>query len=457
MISACSALQRSGRFKFPSDYAKAAHRRTGRLHFRCGAVLLGGLPNDSPNPPGSRVNRWWYASALAMVYCFYWVFHLLFTQWWFTLPHDQGPGPIIRAERLTNGTMAALLGVTMLAMRSRRVDRAASRGRRAILLAVLVVFLGFHVANWTEHRRAAGVLVEDVGRTTIAADHLLLQGKNPYAAPVDPQGGSPPSTRFDGYKYLPVTMGVYFPSAMLFSNGSQAIVATNLVLSLMAALALGVCVRKEISLDAALLCATLFFMSEVVSYEEVVFGSNDVVPMLLATAALCNLERRFVCGVLVGLAIAAKPLPGVLWIPILLTPRGTKGCAAGIGVGLLPCLPFLLWNPVAMIDNTLLFASSRGWAPAAALYHAPAAVRIAAQLAVIGVYLAVGLRNWSAPASLIRRCCYAAVLSLGLELAAPFVHQNYFIWWYMPLCAAVTGMIFNPATYEWIGRSRSEL
>jgi hypothetical protein len=31
------------------------------------------------------------------------------------------------------------------------------------------------------------------------------------------------------------------------------------------------------------------------------------------------------------------------------------------------------------------------------------------------------------------------------------MHQNYFIWWFMPLCVVVTEFMFSPITYEWIG------
>jgi hypothetical protein len=399
--------------------------------------------------PNKPVNPRWYASALALAYAFFWVFHLLYIEWWFMLPHDQGAGPIVRGEITTKVTLVFLFLLSLLALKPFRLDRSASRRRQLILTTVLLIFFGLHAAIWKQHQRAAGFFVEDVGKMTIAADRLVLHGKNPYAADVNPQTISS-TLHFDGYKYLPVTMAAYLPAATIGTDGDRGIVTTNLLLSILAALGLALCVRKAISTDAAILCAILFFIPEVISYEEVVFGSNDIVPMLLVIWALYNLERRFVCGLLVGLAISAKFLPGLLWIPLLITPHGHRRYAAGVATGLAVCLPFLLWDPHALLANTILFISARPWQPSALLYPAPEAVRTLAMLCIVGLYLFIARRACRGPMDTIRRCVYAAILALSLELASPTVHQNYFIWWFMPFCVAATAFVFSPITYEWM-------
>jgi hypothetical protein len=37
-----------------------------------------------------------------------------------------------------------------------------------------------------------------------------------------------------------------------------------------------------------------------------------------------------------------------------------------------------------------------------------------------------------------------------VQLASPTIHQNYFLWWFTPLCVVVTAFIFSPITYEWM-------
>jgi hypothetical protein len=395
------------------------------------------------------VNPRWYAAALVLVYSFYWIFQLLYIEWWFTLPHDRGPGPILRGEITTKAILIFLFLVSLAGLKPRRLDRAASRARQAILLLVLTIFLAFHVATWKQHLRSAGFFVEDVGKMSIAADRLLVHGVNPYAAAVNPQTISP-TLRFDGYKYLPVTLAAYLPAALIAANGDRGIVTTNLILSILAAAALAACARKAISLDAALLCAILFFMPQVNSFEQVVFGSNDIVPMLLVTWAMYNLQRRFICGLLVGLAVSAKFLPGLLWIPLLMTPGLAKRYWAGIAAGLAVCVPFLLWNPHAFISNVLLFIAARPWQPSALLYPAPRFVRILAMLCVAGLYALIARHARTEPICILRRCAYASVLTLAVQLASPTIHQNYFLWWFTPLCVVVTAFIFSPITYEWM-------
>jgi hypothetical protein len=401
------------------------------------------------NPP---VNRWWYAGALAMGWAFYWVFHALFLEWGFNLRDTGSFQSLVFGARYTNATLAALLIFSLLAMRSRRLDRAGSRGRKAALLIVFLIFSLLFVQTWKQYRRSAWFLVEDVGRTTIAADRALLRGINPYAAPIDRTDVRMGAMRFDGYKYLPVTMAAYLPGALAIRQPSEAVVATNLVLGFLAAAALAAVAWREISLDAAICAAALMFMSEIIVFELVVFGSNDVVPMLLLTLALCFVESRFACGLLVGLSISAKLVPGLLWIPILLTPRAPRRYAAGVLAGLIPCLPFFLWGPGDMTKNIIIFLAARHWEMTAPLYSTPPLVRAAAQGVVAAFWLAIAIRSARIPMNRIHRCAWAAALTLAFQLAAPNMHQNYFIWWHMPVCVLATSLIFNPAGYEWIGR-----
>src|SRR5271154_1946418 len=52
------------------------------------------------------VNPRWYASALGLVYLFYWIFQILYTEWEDNLPLNQGPALHLYAARITNSVLA---------------------------------------------------------------------------------------------------------------------------------------------------------------------------------------------------------------------------------------------------------------------------------------------------------------------------------------------------------------
>lgn len=395
------------------------------------------------------MNRWWWAGALAICWGFYWVQHLLFLEWPFSLPHEATLQVHLRGFAITNLVMAGLAILYLPAMWGFKTDRSTSRFRKVIVGLVVLVFAGIQMATWRQYFRSADVMIEDVGQTSMAADWALGEGKNPYAIAVDPPGGT---GRFVGYKYLPVTLGVYALPAMLTHHAGQGVVTANLVLSVLTAMVLVWVVGKEVSLDAGLLCAALYFMSEIVSTELVVHGNNDIIPMLLIMLALGNGERRLFCGVLLGLSISSKSLPGLLWIPILLVPKGNKRYWWGILMGLVPCLPFLVWGPGEMFDNVVTYVVTKPWHFSAPLYGMPGWVRTGAEVVVAGVWIGAGLFALRHELDVIRRCAIAGVMTLMFELASPTVHQNYFVWWYVPLCVVTAAFVFNPGVYGWIGR-----
>lgn len=410
---------------------------------------------DSPALSKGRIshNPWSLASALAIAWAFYQVFELLYWQAWTNLPLNQGPGPLARGQALTNMVLVFWAFVTLALPSCRRLDRTNWRLRQALVLAPIVIFFAMHVWCWQLSRRSAWIWVDDIGKTTIAADRALLRGKNPYAIRLDEKAEQAvPGAHMDGYKYFPITLAVYLPAATWETDGDQAVLATNLVLSVMAAAALGMCLWKWISLDGALIGVLLFFMSRLISQEQVRQGTNDVIPMILVFTALYCIERRFTAGLLVGLAISSKLLPSLLWICLCLTPKSNRRYAAGVAAGLAPCVLFLIWNPAAMLRNTIIFPLTRPHEPGSLLYGLPAGFQLAAQLAVVGAFAVFAIRAIAVEIPPIRRCVHAAGLTLCFELAAPVLHANYFIWWYMPLCVAITGLMFNPISYEWISR-----
>jgi hypothetical protein len=363
--------------------------------------------------PALRLNPWWYASALALIWLYYWTFEFLYVNWAQNVPWNRGPLPFLRAGRITNAILILLAALAWPMSRSIRLDRAGNGIRRGLLLIVLGIFFAMHVSIWGQFHRQTWFWMEDVARTTLKADQLLLHGQNPYAAPIDREGERlAPGTGLDGYKYLPVTMAAYFPCALWKGNQESAVITTNLIYSIAVALILAECVRRWVSLDAALVAMILFFMPRIISEEELSHGCNDIVPMIpLMLAFLCS-RRRFTCGLLVGLAISAKLLPGMLWIPVHLSPKNRGNYFAGIGVGLLPSLFFLVWNVRAFVGNIFVFNTLRPTEMSSLFYGLGIAPRLAFGAAVGAFFCFLVWKAWNAETSPLTRCAWAVNLGI---------------------------------------------
>jgi hypothetical protein len=143
--------------------------------------------------------------------------------------------------------------------------------------------------------------------------------------------------------------------------------------------------------------------------------------------------------------MAAKLLPGALLLPCGFPAAGRARLhfAAGVALGLLPALPFLLWSPGAFIGNIVLFnlwrpADSTSW-----LFDAPPPVVISAHTAAGAALIAVALYVWRRPPSLARRAALSAMLMLLALLTGPSAHHNYQLWW-LPLVSALLGAALMP-------------
>jgi Glycosyltransferase family 87 len=402
------------------------------------------------------VNPRWFASALGLVYLFYWIFQILYVEWEDNLPLNQGPAMHLHAARVTNSIVALILVLALAMVKSNRLDRTQNGIRQAVLWPVLLIFFSMNIQYGYMHQKQAWAYIEDVGRTTMAADRLLLRGRNPYTAHLDNDAAKAfPGAGMDGYKYLPVMLASYLPWAELCGYGDRAVLLANMFFTCLMAGVLGLCVKKWVSLDAAILAAILFFVPSIIMEEDLRHGSNDIVPMIPLMLALYFLDKRLICGLLIGLAISAKLLPGALWLPIGLTPRRPRRYLGGLALGVLPCLPFFALSPAAFVKNIFLFNAVRPAELAAFLHGAPEIVWVLTRLLVVAIYLAMAWIARRREISPTRRCACAMMLAIGVQFASPMLHQNYFLWWFVPLCAVTTAFLFNPISYEWIESGRT--
>jgi len=285
----------------------------------------------------------------------------------------------------------------------------------------------------------------DAATTTLASGALLRAGTDPYAAPVDSVAAAQTGARFAGYKYLPVTLVGYLPLGAPL--GERGIVLTNLLLHLAT---VWLVFRLAVALagvpEAGAIAALLYLALPLVPFQLFAKGDTDPVAVVPMIAALLLYERRaLLAGFCLGLSLAAKLLPAALLLPCCLpaTPRARAAYALGLGLGVLPLLPFLLWSPTAFLDNIVVFNLLRAPDSTSWLMGMPALLATLVHALAGAFYIGAAIFVWRRAPSLAVRTGLGIALILAAILAGPAAHHNYQLWW-LPLAAAMLGAALAP-------------
>lgn len=318
-------------------------------------------------------------------------------------------------------------------------------GCALLLLAQLIYF-----AVRLRHPR-----VLDMGTTTLAAGAALLDGQNPYALPLDAVAGGLSDAVFQGYKYLPVTIAAYLPLGPWL--GQRGLLLTNLFLQLGATWLVMRLAGRAAGPASGRLAALLYLSLPLVALQVLTKGATDLVPVVpLLLAALWLETRPAAAGLCVGLSIAAKLVPGILFVPCFLPPASGSRWryVRGVAAGMLPILPFALWSPTAFYDNIVAFNFSRPADATSWLAFAPEWAGMLARAGFLAGLLAVAAYVWRRPPDLATRCGLAAILTLGAILCGPGAHDNYQLWW-LPFACVILAAAFarQPAETDRSGRA----
>lgn len=275
----------------------------------------------------------------------------------------------------------------------------------------------------------------DMATTTLTAGHAMLAGQNPYTLPIDPEIGG----AFAGYKYLPVMPVIYLPLGLAL--GARGVLVTNLLLQAVTVALMLRLGRRAGGYHVGFVASALYLSLPLVAQQLFAKGTTDlaaVVPLLLAFVAF---ERSdFLSGLCVGLSVAVKLFPGVVFAPCLLPPGTGARVRYGLGIicGMLPILPYALAAPGAFYDNVILFNAVRQPDSTSWLAFAPDGAALVARSIFVALAFAVAVHVWRRAPDLIARCALAAALTLAVILAAPTAHHNYQLWW-LPFYALALG------------------
>jgi hypothetical protein len=182
--------------------------------------------------------------------------------------------------------------------------------------------------------------------------------------------------------------------------------------------------------------------------------ANDMIPVALGLGALlCAAHKRVVvAGVLLGLSLAAKPLPGFLWCLLLpgLVGSGARVLrlvASTVITATLCYLPFFVWAPREMIANLISFAWLRPTNASSIRAYMPEAWGAAVgalQLLICAIIVFAFYR--SGPRDLSRVLRMSALATIAFVAFNKVVHGNYLLW-IQPLAAlAIAGLPFRAQT-----------
>lgn len=339
----------------------------------------------------------------------------------------------------TLGLVCAIMAaLPVLVALGRRLTGPASRATDRLLVSGCVIFsaaqLVFALAMLVKPR------IFDIGETTLAAALAVMQGHNPYAAPIDPvAGGIVGDDRFQGYKYLPMMIIAYAPLGLTL--GVRGIIVTNMLLQAMTVAAIRSIAAIGGGWRAGAAAAMLFLSLPLVVHQVFTRGVTDlaaILPILLALRY--GEERPMFAGVMVGLSIATKLVPGLVALPCALPgPRYRKRYLTGVLIGLLPILPFFATAPDAFVANLLLFNMVRPVDDTSWLFGLSTIVAAAARIVVAVVLAAVTLAVWRRPPPLDQRCALMALAILAVFAVGPGLHHNYYLW-FLPLLAVLGGL-----------------
>jgi hypothetical protein len=217
-------------------------------------------------------------------------------------------------------------------------------------------------------------LIGDGALQTQQAGDLLLHGSDPYGADYAALGlGRTPWA--EPFPNPALHHTVFWPGQFLLPLPLQALSQTLLhwwdqrVFLLLAAVAIWIVLRLLLPGMAGRAAAGAFFLVPGHSLVAVL-GDNDLTMVAVLLVALLAAQRRrfLVMGLLLGLAVATKQhallaAPFIVWWALARGaswPVVVRSVAAGMATLAAVLLPFVLWNPSAFVQDTIVFVTGGG-------------------------------------------------------------------------------------------------
>jgi hypothetical protein len=190
--------------------------------------------------------------------------------------------------------------------------------------------------------------------------------------------------------------------------------------------------------------------------------SNDIIPVSFGLAALLLAARRYwiAAGVLLGLSLAAKPLPALIWCLLLpgFVGRGARPLILSTVLTTVVCyLPFFAWAPREMIANLIAFSWLRPTNASSIRAYLPES--LGGVIGALQLLSCAGLTiafYRSGPRDLGRVLRTSALATIAFVAFNKVVHGNYLLW-IQPLAAlALAGLPFRTPARASVRAARAQ-
>lgn len=310
--------------------------------------------------------------------------------------------------------------------------------------------------------------MNDLGDTTRDAARLLFsEHKNPFAEQVAKNGDDP---AYWGYKYGP-TMIFAYALAGVWPNGLGLKITNAIYLAATAgvvaylggwapfgaasdaragtpnprgpgvqgaSVAAGPHPRAERTarLAAAGWACALAILPQRLYLETFNQGAQDIFTILLLLVSIACVGRGWwlLAGLAAGLSFSSRSAPGAFLLVLFVRRRIPPRLVLGVALGLLPFVPFLMWNAPALVRNMILFHSFKTWDGTSLYSVTPRELHplfSVFQAVVIAVMVAVGFRRRLEARQLL---VMLTLLLIAIEVSYREMHGNHLIW-FMPTAA----------------------
>lgn len=324
-----------------------------------------------------------------------------------------------------------LIGVRVETIRSYRVFYITSFGIVCVLCRSISFVYYTCGPNFSHSVLAChGLGIADIGGTTLNAIHAVEKGINPYT--IDVQGDYT-HVSHRGYTYWPMMIAIYTPLVSLFTTGWGAMRLTNYALDMMTATLIIVLVCRRSGWLCGVLAASLYLSLPMLPTRLYQMADTDLAPTVLLLAALTLYQARpGLAGLMVGLSVSAKFIPGLLMAVCCFPEFRRSHYVAGFAVGMVPVIAFCLLAPSEFIDNTMWVLASTpddsSWLHGAPFYLM-AAMRVAFVLLIVAVSFVIISRR----PDLFDRCTLYVICVIAALLTSR-AHNNYMLWWIPFFC-----------------------
>jgi hypothetical protein len=178
--------------------------------------------------------------------------------------------------------------------------------------------------------------------------------------------------------------------------------------------------------------------------------SNDIIPVVLSLAAvwLAARARSAAAGCILGLSLAAKPLPGLLvwlFLPGVTGVNARRLHLATIATATLCYLPVFIWSPRELIANLLLFSFLRPTNGSSIRPYLPPFLESCVSFLQLASVAWIAVRFYRQPAQrdlagFLRASALATILFVALNKV---VHGNYLLWIQPLIALALAGLPFR--------------